>query len=324
MKESNLINIGLVAALLAGCTRSGIRTPDPHSPIITPTPITETYTPFQPETFVPFNSTETAIPSPTPEISIPYKMFGIDFADSGKKIDIKIALSTGKNFDIDSTPTVCEDTSPYSSLFLPGEHFTCEYQFRNNPEDMGHYTHSGWFHEPMENGGINYVKLEAENIRHYFEDATNYDDDKKRLTLAQIQERMTEFVNANVSISQGDITTEGLKVLNIVRVPPDKLGPFIDFCPNIGASQSHVPEGMKLNAAGECVGTPTGQIEQLTNEDVMATLALIDPSFTEYVSDGKPQIIIIFCGWRSPEDNPIKDSTPGFYEWSRYVIILGK
>lgn len=291
MKREHLINVGLVTVFLAGCSRSAIRNPDPESPTIAPTPITETFTPFQPEAFIPFNSTETPISSPTPEKPIPYKMFGVDFADSGKKIDIKINLSTGKNFDIDSTPAVCETTNPYNSTFLPGKSVTCEYQFRNNPEDMIHFTHSGWFHEPKKNGGINYIKLEAEDIRHYLEDATNYEDDKQRLTLIQIQERITEFLDAGVSISQGDITTDGLKVLAITRIPPDKLGPF-------------------------------AQDSGLTNEDIMSTLTSENPAFSEFAADGKPQIVIIFCGWYSPEEDKIA-GTQGFYEWSRYAIVIG-
>lgn len=287
------MNFALITTFLTGCGYRAIKTPDPESPSMTPTPITETFTPFQPEDFISFNSTETPIPTITPEKPIPYKMFGIDFADPGQKIDIKINLSTGNVFDINSTPAVCETTNPYNSTFLPGKGVTCEYQLRNNPEDMVHFTHSGWFHEPKKNGGINYIKLEAEDIRHYLEDATDYQDDKQRLTLAQIQERMADFLNATVSISQGDITTEGLKVLAITRIPPDKLGPF-------------------------------AQGSGLTNEDIVSTLAFENPAFAGFATDGKPQIVIIFCGWHSPEDNPIKGSTPGFYEWSRYAIVLGK
>ncbi len=294
MERKHLINIGLSATLLAGCSGTVIKTGNPEANIPpSQTPITATFTPFQPEAFVPTVSTETPIPTPTPERPVPYKMFGIDFADSGKKIDLKITLPSGKSFDSDATPTVCETVDPYHSLFLPGNHVTCEYQFKTNYEDMAHFAHSGWYHEPNASGGINYISLEAESIRHYLEDATPYLDDKKRLTLTQIGQRMTDFLNANVEISQGEISTEGLKVLAITRVPPDKFGPFD---PNSG----------------------------LTNEDILSTLGSIDPAFSEFVTDGKPEIIVIFCGWHSPQEDNINTSGSGFYDWSRYAVAIGK
>ena len=299
MERKHLLNLTLIATFLTGCSGADIKpvsTETGASP--TRTPMIETFTPtrtpFQPENFIPTISTETPIPIQTPERPIPYKMFGINFTDSGKKIDIKITLPNGNIYNIDSAPTVCETTSPYTSLFLPGEHVTCEYQFQRNPEDMAHFAHSGWFHKPDRNGGITYVKLEVEAIRHYLEDATEYQNDaNRRLTLAQIRARMTEFLNANVDISQVDTSSDKLHVLAITRVPPNMFGPFDK---NSG----------------------------LTNEDIMPTLAAIDPTFAEFITDGKPQILVIFCGWHSPEEDNINTSGSGTWDWSRYAIVIGE
>jgi hypothetical protein len=278
------------------------------------------------ETFVPTETpfpTETPILTPTVETRIPYRLFGIDFANSSHPVDIQISLPTGTVFNVNSTPVVCETVDPYSSEFTPGEHFGCAYQPRSNSEDVFLFAHSGWFHEPKPDGDIKYIKLETEDLRHWLEDSGGYNPDI-RLPLDLIRHNMDSLVGASVEITQSENTATDLKILAVVRVPPDKLGPFVDVCPNIGASQSHIPEGMSLDEAGDCVGTPTGQVEQLTNEDIMATLAGIDPSVAKFASDGKPQIVVIFCGWHSPEEDSLDTGPQGYYEWSRYAIVIGK
>lgn len=300
MERKQAINLLLSSVLLTGCAGVARATNTPESPTIDPTPITETFeptlTPFLPETqpITEIQSpTETHSPTPTVEAEIPYRLFGIDFSDSSRKIDIKISLGNGKVFDVNSTPIVCETVDTYHAGFTPGRHNTCAYQPRSNSEDMFLFGHSGWFHEPKPDGSIYYDKLETENIRHYLEDFGGYTPEI-RLSLDKIQQNMNNFIGANVEITQGETTATELKVLAVVRVPPDKLGPF-------------------------------DSNNNLNSEDIMTTLAGIDPTTVQFASDGKPQIIIIFCGWRSPEENKINPN-PNLnrYAWSRYAIILGK
>ena len=300
MERKHAINLLLGSVLLTGCAEGARATNTPESPAFNPSPLTETFeptaTPFMPEVQPATeiqSPTETPFPTPTVEARIPYRLFGIDFADSSRQVDIKISLGNGKVFNVNSTPIVCETVDTYHAEFTPGRHNTCAYQPRSNSEDMFLFGHSGWFHEPKPDGSINYIKLETERIRHYLEDFGGYTPEI-RLSLDKIQQNMNNFVGANVEITQGETTATELKVLAIIRVPPDKMGPF---------------------------DTSNG----LNNEDVMSTLTAIDPSVTEYVNDGKPQIIIIFCGWHNVAEDGISTiSNNNYYAWSRYAIILGK
>jgi hypothetical protein len=300
MERTQAINLLLGTVLLTGCAGSVGPTNTPDSPIFNPTPLTETFvptkTPFQPEILIPTSflpPTETLVPTPTVEVKIPYLSFGIDFGDSSRQVDIQISLSNGKVFNVNSTPVICETIDTYHSVFAPGKHNTCAYQPRSNSEDIFLFGHSGWLHEPKPDGGTNYIKMETEDIRHWLEDFGGYTPDR-RLPLEQIQRNINDFVGANIEITQGENTATDLKVLAVVRVPPDKLGPF-------------------------------GSDSDLSNEDIMTTLAIIDPSVAQYANDGKPQIIIIFCGWHNvEEDNINHNPNANYYAWSRYAIILGK
>jgi hypothetical protein len=294
MERSQAINLLLGTVLLTGCAGSIGQTNTPDSPTFNPIPLTEIFVPI--ETLLPIETqfpTETPVPTSTVEAKIPYRLFGIDFGDSSRQIDIQISLSNRKVFNINSTPIICEAIDTYHSEFAPGKHNTCAYQPRSNSEDMFLFGHSGWFHEPKPDGGINYVKMETENIRHWLEDFGGYTPEI-RLPLEQIQRNMNDFVGANVEITQGKNVATDLKVLAVVRVPPDKLGPF-------------------------------GSNSNLNDEDIMATLASIDPSVAQYANDAKPQIVIIFCGWHNvEEDNINHNANANYYAWSRYAIILGE
>ena len=298
--QFRLINLALDALLLTGCAGGARAINTPDSPTFSPTPITQTFvpteTPFSPEIQLPTVTQipiETPVPTPTVEARIPYRLFGIDFGDSSRRVDMQISLSNGEVFNVNSTPIVCETIDTYSSGFIPGTHNTCAYQPRNNSEDMFLFGHSGWFHETKPDGSINYIKLETESIRHYLEDFGGYTPEI-RLPLDFTQHNMDAFVGANVEIVQGETTATELKVLAVVRVPPDKLGPF-------------------------------DSNNNLNSEDIMTTLAEIDPSTAQFASDDKPQIVIIFCGWHNGGEDSINPNPDiSRYAWSRYAIILGK
>ncbi len=280
--------------LMAGCstvpkTRAGQGYDNNIRIVWTPTVI-----PFLPDL------EQTLGPTPLPptetstEIIYPYKMFGIDFSDFSKEIDIQIDLSQGSSFKVNSFASfLC------GPIYAPGNHFSCDYQLQDrNPEDLLHFVHSGYVNQGQ-------IKLEAEDIRHFLEDSPGSWD--KRLAPDQIQKNMDMFIEADVSITQGDIEAKNLKVLAMVRVPPDKLGPF-----------SHNPY----------VQGPEGQKVLLTNENIFSTLATIDPSISDYEKDGKAQIVIIFCGWNNPAEKDLVGVDPydaaDFYQAVRYAIILGE
>lgn len=294
--KERIFRVTLATLLMTGCTHMSEPKPTRSSSSSTLfTSQTFTPTPFQPKDVqTPLETPVTPeIPTPT-EAPPPYKMFGIDFSNPDKKIDIQITLSEGSVFNINAFPT-----TTCGSVYEPGEHFSCNYQFSGkNPEDMLHFVHSGYIDKGK-------IKLEAEDIRHFIEDPPgNWD---ARLTPEQIKKNMEGFLGATVNIIQGDTEAYDLKVLAIVRVPPDKLGPF-----------SHNP--YMLDGNGEKI--------LLTNEDIVATLAGIDPAVAEFESDGKPQIVVVFCGWQNPAEKKLQGVDPydaaDYYQAVRYAIILGK
>ena len=294
--KERIFRVTLAALLMTGCARVSEPKPTRSSTSSTPSASqTFTPTPFQPKDLqTPFGtSLTTETPTPT-EAPPPYRLFGIDFSDPDKKIDIQITLSDKSAFNINAFPTtVC------GSVYEPGKHFSCDYQFtKKNPEDMLHFVHSGYIDHAK-------VRLEAEDIRHFIEDPPgNWDT---RLSLDQIKKNMEGFLGAAVNITQGDAEAHDLKILAIVRVPPDKLGPF-----------SHNPY----------ITDSDGEKTLLTNEDIMTTLTGINPTVAKFENDGEPQIVVVFCGWHNPEEEKLQGVDPydaaDFYQSVRYAIILGK
>jgi hypothetical protein len=308
LRYKNIFELALSATLLTGCARVAGGKYNPVLPTQTTPAVTQTIeNPFTPtNTLIP-----TASPTETPTHT-PYHLFGIDFLEQ-RGVNIVLTLSNGLRFSMATTPTLDCDTH---KGFAPKLHTSCEYQFLGNP-DMVHFVHSGFVNRQDE--------MPAEYLRHWLEDSTiDYPATEDKLSPSERIQRMNELVGSPVQIIQGDEKVIDLKVLGVVRVPPDNLGPLNDYCPNIEDAQSKIPDGMKLNESGECVGIPKGPVEHLTNKDIMAHLIKLDPGFAQFQDDGEPQLFIIFCGWRIPEEDKNLSPRPSSYSWSRYVIVIGK
>lgn len=286
-RNKTILKLAFGATLLTGCAEAS----SGQNPTLNPEIIPATATignPFKTEetATATFTPTGTLFPTETPAPVVPYRMFGVDFSDVSRKISLSLDLLNGRGFKfLPTTPTLDCDTK---GGFAPKNLTSCEYQFWGNSEDMIHFTHSGWWHdENLENP--TYFKMSAEDIRHYIEDKDpNYDRAETKVSPEERDRRMAEFVGAIVKIEGSD---EELRILGVVRVPPDKLQTF-----------------------------------EKGNETIIETLSQIDPNFAKFKIDGIPQIFVVFCGWRFPqEDKTLPEGfRPNSYEWSRYVFVIGK
>jgi hypothetical protein len=308
MREINypqFFKLALGATLLTGCANvahgEGTRTPTPFMPEIpsgTNTPSVQT---IETPPFPTLETTSTPSPTETLISPVPYHVFGVDFSDLSKGLSFILNSSTGKSFSLNTKPTlVCNDKKE----FAPKELTSCEYPPKANPEDLFHFTHSGYWHDSNAEKPV-YIEMPAEALRHYLED--KYYPEycrggcKEGEVVEQVSEeersrRMAEFIGTPVQVIQENGATVDLKVLGIIRVPPEKLGPFLS-----DSTEAY--------------------------EDIIKTLSEINPDYAKYKIDGTPEIFVIFCGWYNPNELknlPAGAERPNSYSWSRYVIVVGK
>lgn len=288
-KHSKLVRLGFAASMLtaAGCSRGSVSNPVEYlnrteTPSASPTP-------FLPkETAVPFiESTPTPLPAQvevSPILSNPYDFEGIRFDETGNPVTLGIEIDgedgNATSFELSAKPENFREDMDIEEAFDAGKGTSFEYAFQSEAlaGDIAHLVHSGRnaLGQP----------LEAEKLRAYLED-TDVIRIWYRLSPEERQARIDSLMGARVSLRQGDMEVNDLEILDIVRIPPEKVPEFeenIDTFP-IRASE-------------------------------------VNPNIETYFNDNERQIYVVFCGWWTRGEEAPEGTR--WYLWSRYVLVIGR
>jgi len=249
---------------------------------------TPTLSPTSEPTDIPITATPTLspTPSPFPVANDLYDFEGISFLAGEDPLTLQITLPDSQTFDISADPVTfeqdgCDKTSGGS--FRPSLGTSCEYSYltHGSDNDIAHFVHTG--------SDRSNQPLEAEALRRYLEDYIIANPNPSgRLSPEERQVRMSTFEGALATLSRGETSVEGLRVLDVVRIPP-----------------SQVPEFMR------------------TVEGTIQFAATLDPTIGRFVGNGEQEIFMIICGWATLGETAPEGANLMFYDWSRYVIVIG-
>jgi len=219
-----------------------------------------TKTPFLPPTRTPFlPQTSTSIPSEPQAQSTAaagemasqpprLNFYGIDFSDTSQRIRIKIYPRDRR----------VNGGRPIVIAFVPGEH--CQYGDRR--ACINAYT-------SLSGGETTYVTVhsglggEGQKFRHAVE-GTGFD--ATWFTPEKVQANLSALEGSQVTITQGDHTASGFRLVSAGRVPPQHLQTYMD---------SSLP-------------------------DALALAASLNPSLVGATNAAQPQIVFETCGWKMP------------------------
>ena len=281
---STPVRVAFVGGLLAGCSLAESRGNIPFESIVTSTrAASETPVPSPSPSETP---TITPIPPTLTPTSIPdfYQYEGISFRPGEDPLNLEIALPGSETFIISTNPVLNNidncDRNPGGS-FRPRERTSCEFVHVTHGEDydISHYVHTGVNPDTD-------LPHPAEFVRRYLED----NEYGARVLAEEREIRMAEFEQGLATLSRGELSVEGLEVLDVVRIPP-----------------TNVPEFTR------------------SFENTIYVAATIDPGVARYIDNGRQEIFIIFCGRITTDEHdvpPGAELSPA--RWSRYIIVIGR
>lgn len=291
----NALRLTLAGALAttAGCSLVEgrrdipIETILPRSATSTETPIS-TPSPTLEPTEIPITATPTLSPtlSPSPDANDPYDFEGISFLAGEDPLTLQITLPDSQTFNISADPVTFEQDGcdkTSGGSFQPSLGTSCEYSYLTHGEDND-IAH--FVHTGSDRSNQPFA---AEGLRRYLEDLVVANPNPSgRLSPEERQVRMSTLEGALAILSRGEISVGDLRVLDVVRIPP-----------------AEVPEFMR------------------TVEGTIQFAATLDPTIGRFVGNGEQEIFMIICGWVTSGETAPEGANLRFYDWSRYVIVIG-
>lgn len=221
---------------------------------------TATSTPFQPQTATPLPAQATSHPPikyAQHQLALPkpsFSFYGIDFNDSSQRIHIRIQPPDRR----------VNGGKPIVISFFPGQ--TCEYgdqracvtAFRNSLRGETTFitVHSG-------------VGAEGQAYRHAVE-GTGYN--RAVLSLRKVQENLGALEGSDVTIVQGAMRIQGLRLVAAPRVP----------------------------------ATAVDEYFRLPVDSALGLVSSIDHTVAGYVNSDQPQLVFETCGWKIPGESGAK------------------
>ena len=282
------VRLGLAGAL-AGCSVMEARG---NVPIDTVLP-TDTDVPAETSTPTPSptpTETPTELPTATPEATFTptplpdfYQFEGLSLRPGEDDITLSIALPNSDDvFNITTSPVLnIEDNCDPEGSFRPILRTSCEWIYASHGEDfdIAHYVHTGYNNETD-------TAHPAEPLRRSLEDVlTTYNE---RVPAAEREARMAQIEGALATLSRGEVTIDDLQVLDIVRIPPDRVPDF----ERAAAFNIHIA-------------------------------AEVEASIARFIDNGRREIFVIICGRQTDDEVAPEGVTLSEAQWSRYIVVIG-
>jgi hypothetical protein len=262
-------------------TETPVATGQPDNQITSPTP-SPTPTATEVPTVTPTTTPEaTLTPTPLPDF---YQFEGLSLRPGEEEVTLTITLpNSEETFPITASPVLnTEDNCDREGSFRPRLRTSCVFVYPSHGEDfdLAYYVHTGYNSETD-------TAHPAEPLRRRLEDVlTTYN---VRVPAAEREARMAEVEGSLATLTRGEVTINDLQVLEIVRIPPERVNDF-----------------MRSAATNIFIASE------------------IEPDIAHFINNGRREIFLIICGRRTDDEALPEGETLPEALWSRYIIVIGR